>query len=876
MALPEETFIGRARELAALAGAFHARPGVAIVEGPGGIGKTSVVQRFVAGDVRTWSAGGDRDEKFLPFGVADQLVRRAGGDSVLGETDHVSVGLQLLALLDRENPPDLLVVDDAHWADEASLRALLFAVRRLVAEPLLVVLVTRNAALLPEGLQRVAGTHVGVEPMTADEIGALAAAVNRPLSIHAARRLSEHTGGIPLHARALLDEMPAQAQLGPVLPVPRSYREVIESRLSGCSPACRRFVEAAATLGLRSPLDIVAALADVQAPLEALDEAVQAGVLERPGQDSNRIVAFTHPLARAAVYHGLALARRATLHKGAAGLVGDEATALRHRFDAALVADESLAAEVEAFAGRELQRGAWASASVCLNAASRLSGTAESRERRALDAVDALLHAGDGGAARRAAGELPADGLASLSAQRDAVLAYLAMFSGNVEEAEARLARAWETGLTGDLAATVALRRSFVAGLRFQADDFVEWARLAVTLAPADAKTRALAAVQISAGLVLQGRRAEAYAALDAELDVQPGGFALRALKGAMLFGDDDLAGARPMLHAAVDEARQIGSLVAASHSLAILAKLEFAAGRWDDAVVLAEQAEALAVESELPWLLAVTRWAALHVPLARGEPHPDLPSPTGTFERMIEVEACAHAEVAAAADAPRAVVAALAPLIEGPAGFWPWQPVYAEALIKLQRFDDADAILRAHAGRWSPSVDARLMRARARLEAALERPQAAEAAFVAALRGLDKQPYELALTELAYGQFLRRRRRRREATEQLVAARERLLALHAHPALADCERELAAAGLAPSATPASDGLTPQERAVARLVAAGHSNRKVADELLLSVRTVEAHLTKVYGKLAISSRAALAATYAEQSEDVDSPDATAR
>ena len=63
---------------------------------------------------------------------------------------------------------------------------------------------------------------------------------------------------------------------------------------------------------------------------------------------------------------------------------------------------------------------------------------------------------------------------------------------------------------------------------------------------------------------------------------------------------------------------------------------------------------------------------------------------------------------------------------------------------------------------------------------------------------------------------------------------------------------------------------------MARLVAAGHSNRKVADELLLSVRTVEAHLTKVYGKLAISSRAALAATYAEQSEDVDSPDATAR
>ena len=67
-----------------------------------------------------------------------------------------------------------------------------------------------------------------------------------------------------------------------------------------------------------------------------------------------------------------------------------------------------------------------------------------------------------------------------------------------------------------------------------------------------------------------------------------------------------------------------------AAHSLAILAKLEFAAGRWDDAVVLAEQAEALAVESELPWLLAVTRWAALHVPLARGEPLPTCPRRRG------------------------------------------------------------------------------------------------------------------------------------------------------------------------------------------------------------------------------------------------------
>ena len=109
MALPEETFIGRARELAALVGAFQARPGVAIVEGPGGIGKTSVVQRFVAGDMRTWSAGGDRDEKFLPFGVADQLVRRAGGDSVLGENGPRLRRHATARIAGPRDAPDLLV-----------------------------------------------------------------------------------------------------------------------------------------------------------------------------------------------------------------------------------------------------------------------------------------------------------------------------------------------------------------------------------------------------------------------------------------------------------------------------------------------------------------------------------------------------------------------------------------------------------------------------------------------------------------------------------------------------------------------------------------------------------------------------------------------
>ena len=89
-----------------------------------------------------------------------------------------------------------------------------------------------------------------------------------------------------------------------------------------------------------------------------------------------------------------------------------------------------------------------------------------------------------------------------------------------------------------------------------------------------------------------------------------------------------------------------------------------------------------------------------------------------------------------------------------------------------------------------------------------------------------------------------------------------RALGLHARPALERCLRELEACGLTPvKRREGADRsrLTPQERSVARLVASGLSNREAAAELLLSVKTVERHLTHSYRKLGVSTRAELAA-----------------
>jgi ATP/maltotriose-dependent transcriptional regulator MalT len=220
----------------------------------------------------------------------------------------------------------------------------------------------------------------------------------------------------------------------------------------------------------------------------------------------------------------------------------------------------------------------------------------------------------------------------------------------------------------------------------------------------------------------------------------------------------------------------------------------------------------------------------------------------------------------------PAAVLRALAPVaayspcdgLDAP-GFWPWQPLYGDALVATGRHEEASAFLPPHERSaeelgHAPMM-ARLALVRGRLEAARGDADRAEAAFARALEHVEPlgRPYERALTQLATGQFLRRTRRRRRAVALLNEAAETFAALRAKPAAERCARELRASGLQPghSAGRPAD-LTSQERVVAELAAAGRTNRGVAEELQLSVKTVEIHLSRVYSKLGIRSRRQIA------------------
>jgi DNA-binding CsgD family transcriptional regulator len=156
----------------------------------------------------------------------------------------------------------------------------------------------------------------------------------------------------------------------------------------------------------------------------------------------------------------------------------------------------------------------------------------------------------------------------------------------------------------------------------------------------------------------------------------------------------------------------------------------------------------------------------------------------------------------------------------------------------------------------------ARLGCARGRLLGAMGDLPAARAAFEESLALLDGLPlrYDLARVNFAFGQTLRRAGKRREADAVISTARDLYLSLGAQTYVQRCERELKAGGLHPLRGPRGHvELTPQEEAVTLLVAQGLSNREVAAELYISPKTVQYHLTRIYAKLGVRSRAELGA-----------------
>jgi DNA-binding CsgD family transcriptional regulator len=902
-------FVGRQLEIAVLrarlAEAVAGDARVVQIDGPPGIGKTALVERFLATCDPTpvvVRASGEEAETLLAHGVVEQLARSAGppGADLLAALadapvpDPVTVGTRVLELLDRLDGAGavVLVVDDVHWADRPSLQALIFALRRLVADPVLALLVVRDdgAERLPESLRRLVSGHRGsalrLRGLDEEDLRDLAGELGvGDIGLPAAQRLRYGTRGSPLHARALLEEFPPGRWAGGApLPPPRSFRLLVGDRIGGCAEATRRLVDAAAVLGAHCPLPLAARLAEVGDPLAALDEAVRRDLLVADESRSPWTLASPHPLVRSAVYDAIGPARRHVLHTAAAALVDDAAEALRHRVAAATQHDERLAADLTRLADEEAGRQSWQSAAAHLVEASRLSPDAGEAQRRCLQAVVWTLLRGDAATAAIFAEDV--EGFAD-GPLRAAVLGSLATAADDPRTAERLLEAAWagvDPVADPDAGAAIATATAVHHYGLLDAAGTVAWCERALALTAAGTAMRAVAQTYLVHGLGYAGRTAAASAAADAAGDradhlwLNP-----RSARGVLRLVEDDLDGARDDLSSVAAAASRLGILNTAAFGFAYLARAEWVAGAWDDALLHAERAVAINLQSDFGFMQSAVVGIAVLVPAARGdwataEGHLRSMAQNGAgYERSVMALGMARARVGEARTDAAAVVAALEPVSRfvhrdaaDEPGFWAWQDLYADALVATGRAAAADAFLVPHeeraADRGRRTAIARLARARGAVEAALGRPDAAEAAFAHALSVTETlpAPFERGRIELAAGAVLRRAGQRRRAADLLSAAEERFTALGARPYAERCAKELAASGLHPTRRRARDRarLTSQELVVARLAAAGRSNREAADELVVSIKTIEYHLRNAFQKLGVTSRKQLHAKLA--------------
>ncbi|GAB3297835.1 helix-turn-helix transcriptional regulator [Parasphingorhabdus pacifica] len=887
------------RVLASVRGGTTAR---LVIEGPEGIGKTALVDEFLAdhrSEIRCLRATGLRWERELRFGVLEQLLARSGRSAPTTWPDSArapaDLGRKLLETCSEadEKQPVVIVVDDAHWADVASLEALSSALQHASGEQLLHLLTAEEqsqSAEAREVLGHRGGPVLRLGPLKPAAVRGLAIQwTGVDLSAPVARRLAEHTRGNPLHIKQLLHELPNETWSGwqPMLPAPKAFSADVRETMRSCTPETRAFVESAAVLGDSTSFAEAAQLADAPDPLTALDEACRSGLLTAADA---RTLGFTTPLVRAAVYGELPPLRRHQLHARAADIVESEWARFSHRVANTPFPDAELADELDRFAARQAALGAWSAAGHALVYASRLSPARADREHRALRAVDGFAGAGD---LPQAATYSPAIESLPPTPRRDAVLGYLAIMQGRPVEAETLLNRAWQQcspQQDPDTAALICQRRVLDSLSRLRGPDLVAWARRAIELVGPDEPSAVESAAVLGLGLAASGYPEQAKRAYREVLDkVEAGAQAQRfdMAKGWLDLALDDPLTARGELQRAVPTRYRMGSARISLWAQAWLARTEFALGAWDDAIYTVNRAVAELDSVGLDLVRPLVHWTGIQTHALRGnwdQAHAHLQEAsagTHNYEIMLIPSCLARAQYAEAQADYESVLRALEPVVHLPSrggmnepGHWPWHDVYGNALVLCNRVEEADAFLAPHeklaAERGHRSVQARLGYVRGRLQGTTGDIEAARASFDRALNQLTglPLPYDRARVNFAYGQTLRRAGKRREADVVLQNARDAYLALGANAYVERCDRELKAGGMnVKRGGGESTPLTAQEHAVAALVAAGKSNKQAAVELFISVKTIQFHLTRIYSKLGISSRSELAARFRDEPFD---------
>jgi DNA-binding CsgD family transcriptional regulator len=893
-----------------------------VVEGGAGVGKTHLLDHLHAlATDRGWivlRAVGAEFEQGLAFtGLASIVGRHLDEVNGLapryagalhaalglddGSTGQLAVSMALLTFLATlaERAPLLVIIDDLHWLDAASASALYFAIHRLDADRVGVLMSSR-----PEGLPVPARSFpaMRLDELSEEDISELLA----PFGVTAdvAKRLATAVGGNPLGllelARRLTsDQRHGRVELPDPLPLAQRLADAFQPVLDALAGPTRAALEVVAVAGTADVATIHLALAALDIDAEELRVAEEARLIEL-SLDGLR---WVHPLARAAVQHATVPRARRAAHRVLADVLDPERAADQiawHLVSAATGPDETLARRLDDVGDSARRRGALAAAVQTFSRAAQLSESNETKAER-LRLMGQALWAGG---TSIAAAELMHE---AIRLTRDPIArARIAVTLGEAEMWSAGVAPAVE--LFDHHAVAVAdLDPALRAHLLVRATG-----SLIVAGNVGSALTHAHAADEAArrAGTADTTFAAATVHAVARLLAGEPG--AVEALEPITMLtlallpaGDDgietaaQLAGFAACILERWDEAEvliggvirigeELGMLGLMTVAFVIRADARFRSGRWAEALadlsnivtLIEATAEDVAVDFAAAYLARVEGASGLDA-ACRTHAHAALATATQLgigaptlWARhalaVLELGAGNHELAVAHLDVIAADVAAWG--IGEPGVLW-WQADHVEALLACERHDEARQATQrleadaARTGRGFAVAAAAWCRAMPGRDArGGDEGDARESDFALALDGFRQvgAPFERARVLLSRGRD-RLRTGRDEALGRRDLAEARTVFDRLGARSWSQQASTALGDVSSNARPTlATMLTPAELRVALGVGRGASNREAADELFLSVKTIDYHLQNIYRKLDVHSRAQLAVLVAAE------------
>jgi DNA-binding CsgD family transcriptional regulator len=880
--------------------------GVLALVGEPGIGKSSLLDWTAehADGMNVLRARGVQSEAHIPFAGLFELLRpaldsldrlpapqAAALESALAlrpaqAHDRFAVGAATLTLLAAfaETKPLAVLVDDAHWLDGSTGGTLRFALRRLLADPIAVVLTARENE--PSFLDGADFATLHLAGLDADAAAELVRRAAPGTTGGAAARLHRDTGGNPLALLELADQhvpdIPLATPTAAVTSVASAYLERAHQLPEQTRSAL--VVAAASDRGDVSVLE--RALGKLGLAVADLIPSESAGLLSIGAGH----VEFRHPLTRSAIYGDASPEERRAAHRALADALPDTEADRRawHLALAAAGPDDRASAALEQAGARARDRSAYDVASHAFERAASLAADEHRRASLAFVGAEAAWLAGRPGRALALLDRLqPSDDALRIDA--DHLRGEIALRRGPIHTARTILLEAAERAEKQAPARAVVLyaqagEAAFFAG---DADDLRACGEKAAAIAETVASEQTAFFGRITAGMgrVLAGEEAgaqlirEAVSLLEHSDELEHNqrllgwaamgplwlretgtGDALveRALANARAhsgagelphllwhvgIGDaaaDRFVAAQATFDETIALCRETGQRILLAGALARLALIDARCGR--EAIARQHAEEALSLAHELgAYLFEIWALTSLgELELVRG----DAAAASARYDELQLILERQHISDPDLSPAPERI----------------------ELSLRVGRADDATpiaaAFAEAAAAKGQPWALARAERA----QALLSTDDTFEHHFEHALElhACTPDGFETARTRLAYGARLRRARHRVRAREQLRQAHSAFDELGAEPWAEQARSELAATGeTARRRNPSTlDELTPQELKIALLLAAGKTTRETAAALFLSPKTIEYHLRNVYRKLDVRSRDELATAVA--------------